>query len=137
MGKKKGAAAGPSQEHLQIYQRMNYLYQAATLMSTIGHQQTQTKSDVSTVPLGRYYNNTMKKIGKRLLLRADPTIKRTICKRCDTTLIPTLTATVRAHERASMIQCKTCGTQKKLATGKQMLFSQQEEHILKKEQTEQ
>ncbi|CDH55726.1 predicted protein [Lichtheimia corymbifera JMRC:FSU:9682] len=131
MGKKKGNN-GPSQEHLQIYQRMNFLYQASNLMTTLVQPESPTAKHGSLAPLGRYYNNTMKRISKRLLLRSDPSIKRTICKRCDTTLIPALTSTVRMKDHASIIHCKTCGTEKKLLAGPQVLFSQRPENIVEK-----
>lgn len=69
MGKKKGNN-GPSQEHLQIYQRMNFLYQASNLMTTLVQPESPTAKHGSLAPLGRYYNNTMKRISKRLLLRS-------------------------------------------------------------------
>lgn len=69
MGKKKGNN-GPNQEHLQIYQRMNFLYQASHLMTTLVPPETATAQHGSLAPLGRYYNHTMKRISKRLLLRS-------------------------------------------------------------------
>ncbi|ORX45261.1 hypothetical protein DM01DRAFT_360705 [Hesseltinella vesiculosa] len=49
-------------------------------------------------PLARYYNTNMKKIGRRLVIRVDPHIKRSICKRCDTPLLPVATSTTRSKE---------------------------------------
>lgn len=92
-------------ENLQAYQRMNFLYQAAMLMTTMNPKATretvpetmqatttQTTTQVMThatlpltkpkkpaywsrdanhnlVPLGRFYVNSMKTVGKRLVLR--------------------------------------------------------------------
>ncbi|PKC60239.1 Rpr2-domain-containing protein [Rhizophagus irregularis] len=88
MGKKKEKNSEPRLiQHREIYQRMNFLYQAATLMTTI-------------TSLGRFYINTMKTIGTKQVLRIDPSIKRTICKRCETILLPGVTSKVR-------IKCKS------------------------------
>ncbi|KAL1936507.1 hypothetical protein VTP01DRAFT_641 [Rhizomucor pusillus] len=135
MGKKKNAKDGPSQQHLQAYQRMNFLHQAAVLMTTIvehnsndSQRQPSRSKHVwqgdpkgSLAPLGRYYNNTMKKISRKLVSRVDPSIKRSVCKRCDTTLIPGRTASVRITSRpqtATVTQCNICGCTKHLLAGK-------------------
>ena len=138
MGKKKEKNSGPRLiQHREIYQRMNFLYQAATLMTTITANipqspQTTSKSQspplhsvseqeqtllqqqqeqfkltrnhtktntTNLVPLGRFYVNTMKTIGTKQVLRIDPSIKRTICKRCETILLPGVTSRIR-------IKCK-------------------------------
>jgi ribonuclease P protein subunit RPR2 len=141
MGKKKEKNSEPRLiQHREIYQRMNFLYQAATLMTTItaqpsltststttsaaqqpslsnqeqGLQQGQSKiikSNATTnttnldntknlASIGRFYINTMKTIGTKQVLRIDPSIKRTICKRCETILLPGVTSKVR-------IKCKS------------------------------
>jgi ribonuclease P protein subunit RPR2 len=118
---------------------MNFLYQAATLMTTITAnmpQQLPSNSTTSTfqhsssfsakeqevlqqeqskltssnttnlnntknlAPLGRFYINTMKTIGTKQVLRVDPSIKRTLCKRCETILLPGVTSRVR-------VKCKS------------------------------
>ncbi|KAI8097216.1 RNAse P Rpr2/Rpp21/SNM1 subunit domain-containing protein [Halteromyces radiatus] len=145
MGKKqmKTNIPGATQQHL----RMNFLYQAANLMTTLSDPiplqtnqppplDTTTKSvhrrriqwqgNQGLHPLGRYYNTTMKKIGKRMVLRLDPHIKRSICKRCNNTLIPAMTSSVRIQSRAQAIMttCNTCGQQKRLgASADYQLFN--------------
>ncbi|KAI9497094.1 RNAse P Rpr2/Rpp21/SNM1 subunit domain-containing protein [Zychaea mexicana] len=147
MGKKKAANQGPTQQHLQAYQRMNFLHQASILMSTTfttlpnkNSKSTEKQhQQQSLAPLGRYYNNNMKKIGRKLVLRSDPSVKRAICKRCDTALIPALTASVRTRgtPTAVVTTCKTCGTQKRLvANPKHQLFNDKTENILPTSQTE-
>ena len=49
-------------------ERMNYLYQIAYEALKVNNQ-----------PLARFYISTMVNIGKRLVIRLDPSIKRTIC----------------------------------------------------------
>ena len=103
MGKKKQKNSEPRLiQHREIYQRMNFLYQAATLMTTITTDtQPQTPSNSKNLAsLGRFYVNTMKTIGTKQVLRIDPSIKRTICKRCDTILLPGVTSRIR-------IKCKS------------------------------
>ncbi|ORX45259.1 Rpr2-domain-containing protein [Hesseltinella vesiculosa] len=132
---KKKAPQGPGPQQLQIYQRMNFLYQAATLMSSLARpipptstsppkkhiKQKCSKTDIKWQasqdlhPLARYYNTNMKKIGRRLVIRVDPHIKRSICKRCDTPLLPVTTSTTRSKskpEPAIVNLCHACGSQR-------------------------
>ncbi|KAI9004811.1 RNAse P Rpr2/Rpp21/SNM1 subunit domain-containing protein [Phycomyces nitens] len=146
MAKKKQGIQGANQQHLQAYQRMNYLNQAATLMSTIiipihnqptilKNKKWHSNKSINTLhPLGQYYNTTMKKIGRRLVFRLDPSIKRNVCKQCDSTLVPALTSSVHVTSRpetAVITTCKVCGTTKEfLAREKHSLFSERPENIV-------
>ncbi|KTF85511.1 hypothetical protein cypCar_00040862 [Cyprinus carpio] len=47
------------------------------------------------IELARFYCFTQKTISKRLVLRQDPSVKRTVCKKCCALLIPGVTSTVR------------------------------------------
>ncbi|KAI8062210.1 RNAse P Rpr2/Rpp21/SNM1 subunit domain-containing protein [Gongronella butleri] len=124
---KKKAPQGPSQQHQQIYQRMNFLYQASHLLASMSDPMPSNSNDSADPaglarqhqlhPLARYYNANMKKIGRRLVIRVDPHIKRRICKRCDSPLIPALTSTVRVKaqpEPTMVTRCSSCGTQRSL-----------------------
>lgn len=95
---------------------MNFLYQAAHSVLSSNPSQPQ---------LARFYIHTLKTISKRLVLKIDPTIKRTICKSCDTLLVPGVTCTHRiraAREKHLVVKCLTCGTLKRfLARGKHQL----------------
>ncbi|CAG8651017.1 13135_t:CDS:2 [Acaulospora morrowiae] len=161
MGKKnqKGGKSEPGQvQHREIYQRMNFLYQAATLMtsinipnshhskqkhnndsnSTFANQSQDASSSLSThnhslVPLGRFYVNTMKTIGTKQVLRIDPSIKRTLCRRCETLLLPGVTSRVRiksSSEKNLQIKCTQCNVTRKIPTRKgYVLFSEKRENI--------
>ncbi|KAI9308819.1 RNAse P Rpr2/Rpp21/SNM1 subunit domain-containing protein [Cunninghamella echinulata] len=146
---------GPSLHNLQVYQRMNFLNQAATLMSTLSqpipspinkHLQNQRvkkeendnnktdikwQGDLDLHPLSRYYNSTMKKIGRRLVIRVDPQVKRSICKRCDASLIPGLTSSIRVssrHQSTLNTRCHTCGSERKIISKRDyILFNQRPE----------
>ncbi|KAI8583001.1 hypothetical protein K450DRAFT_225853 [Umbelopsis ramanniana AG] len=133
-------------DNLQIYQHMNFLHQAAILLSSLpvdsqtadssNTQQAPNTHDVASrdnsaiinktdepalAPLSRYYCNTMKNISKKLVLRLDPNVKRSICKKCDNVLIPSVTSDVRVKSRphkGTAITCKSCRTQRRLVAKK-------------------
>ncbi|XP_030631886.1 ribonuclease P protein subunit p21 isoform X2 [Chanos chanos] len=68
----------------EAFQRLNFLYQAAHCVLA---------QNPENVELSRFYCSTQKTIAKRLVLRQDPSVKRTVCKRCCTLLVPGVTAT--------------------------------------------
>ncbi|XP_064407027.1 ribonuclease P protein subunit p21-like [Halichondria panicea] len=113
MGRKKnkGSSTGyTSVPHKEAFQRMNYLFQAAlaALCST-----------PSETGLSRFYVRTMKRISKRLVLRMDPSIKRVLCKSCDSLLVAGVTCTNRlksARDKHIVVKCLTCGTLKRFLT---------------------
>lgn len=86
-----------------IQNRINYLYQLST---TVAEQ---------CPGLSSTYNSILKGISQKTLLKIDPEIKRNICKRCNTMLIPGETATCRMVKKSKgMIKwtCKFCGKSK-------------------------
>jgi len=163
MGKRKEKNSEPRLiQHREIYQRMNFLYQAATLMTTITanispppspttsttstsqqpsvsvQEQVLQQEELSIKPvnlasLGRFYVNTMKTIGTKQVLRIDPSIKRTICKRCETILLPGATSRIRIKSRPEphlQIMCTECNASKNYSARKgYKLFSEQPENI--------
>ncbi|CAJ0753726.1 21049_t:CDS:2 [Entrophospora sp. SA101] len=138
--KKGGGGGEPSSrqiQHRELYQRMNFLYQAATLMTT-----TSTSNNSSIVSndnnklasVGRFYINTMKTIGKKQVIRMDPSVKRTLCKKCETLLLPSITSHVRIKscpEPGLQITCKYCNAKKKFPAHKDLkLDSEKPENII-------
>ncbi|KAM9321655.1 ribonuclease P protein subunit p21-like [Gastrophryne carolinensis] len=91
----------------EAFQRLNYLYQAAHCVLA---------QNPENVELARFYCHTEKMISKRLVLRQDPSIKRTICKRCSSLLLPGITCTVRQRkrrgQRRTVVRCLSCGLTK-------------------------
>uniref|UniRef100_A0A8C1AC28 Ribonuclease P 21 subunit n=1 Tax=Cyprinus carpio carpio TaxID=630221 RepID=A0A8C1AC28_CYPCA len=92
----------------EAYQRLNFLYQAAHCVLAQTPENTE---------LARFYCLTQKTISKRLVLRQDPSVKRTICKKCCTLLIPGVTSTVRQkrgpmRQRKTIVRCLSCGVTK-------------------------
>nr|XP_046159443.1 LOW QUALITY PROTEIN: ribonuclease P protein subunit p21-like [Oncorhynchus gorbuscha] len=93
----------------EAYQRLNFLYQAAHCVLS------QTPENVE---LARFYCFTQKTIAKRLVLRQDPSVKRTLCKKCCSLLVPGVTATARQRRikyrnRMTVLQCLSCGQSKR------------------------
>ncbi|KAJ1960348.1 Ribonuclease P protein subunit p21 [Dispira parvispora] len=68
------------------------------------------------VPLARFYCRTMKKIAQRSVTRLDPSIKRSICQRCEALLMPGITCQprlVRKAPRTMGFKCQVCCHQRK------------------------
>ncbi|XP_041790814.1 ribonuclease P protein subunit p21 [Chelmon rostratus] len=94
----------------EAYQRLNYLYQAAHCVLS---------ENSENVELARFYCFTQRTIARRLVLRQDPSVKRTLCKKCCSLLIPGVTATTRQRRkntktRFTVLRCLSCGQSKKL-----------------------
>ncbi|XP_026201194.1 ribonuclease P protein subunit p21 [Anabas testudineus] len=94
----------------EAYQRLNYLYQAAHCILS---------QNPENVELARFYCFTQKTIARRLVLRQDPSVKRTLCKKCCSLLIPGVSATTRQRRKRSkshftVMRCLSCGQSKAL-----------------------
>ncbi|KAI0779479.1 Rpr2-domain-containing protein [Fomes fomentarius] len=118
-----------------IIQRINFLYQASTYLNTVAqptplnhgqahHKGKEKKRNAirhpqNTSELSRSYVSTMRIVGQKAMVRMDPSIKRTLCKKCDTILIPGSTSsvrvkTLRVHEKVITYTCHTCGTVRRI-----------------------
>lgn len=92
-----------------VFERMNYLYQASHLLAL--------KNRVAA----SYYGHTMMGCAKKAVLRIEPDIKRTICKQCQSPLIPGETAKVRLYSKpvkGVRWTCLICLNSKKYPTRK-------------------
>ncbi|XP_032381974.1 ribonuclease P protein subunit p21 [Etheostoma spectabile] len=90
------------------YQRLNYLYQAAHCVLA---------QNPENVELARFYCFTQRTIARRLVLRQDPSVKRSLCKKCCSLLIPGVTASTRqrrknSRTRFTVVRCLSCGQSK-------------------------
>ncbi|XP_036882759.1 ribonuclease P protein subunit p21 isoform X2 [Manis javanica] len=87
----------------EAFQRLSFLYQAAHCV--LGQ-------DPENQALARFYCHTERIIAKRLVLRRDPSVKRTLCRGCSSLLIPGLTCTQRQRrcrgQRWTVQTCLTC-----------------------------
>ncbi|XP_014918198.1 ribonuclease P protein subunit p21 isoform X1 [Prionailurus viverrinus] len=94
--------AGPVKDR-EAFQRLNFLYQAAHCVLA---------QDPKNQALARFYCHTERTIAKRLVLRRDPSVKRTLCRGCSSLLIPGLTCTQRQRrcrgQRWTVQTCLTC-----------------------------
>eukprot|EP01116_Phalansterium_solitarium_P019193 TRINITY_DN5295_c0_g1_i1.p1 TRINITY_DN5295_c0_g1~~TRINITY_DN5295_c0_g1_i1.p1 ORF type:complete len:170 (-),score=19.06 TRINITY_DN5295_c0_g1_i1:30-539(-) len=77
--------------------RMNFLLQASALSFA------DEKHNVS-----RFFNFTLKNIAKRNVLRIDPEVKKLICKRCHTLLVPAVSSTIRLQMGRQPHRTTTC-----------------------------
>ncbi|KAI9565161.1 hypothetical protein GHT06_008937 [Daphnia sinensis] len=71
------------------FQRMNFLYQASVVM---------LNAVPSCSSLSSFYGTNMVSIGKKLQLKLDPSLKRTMCKGCKSLLIPGKTAVIKIQK---------------------------------------
>ncbi|XP_007483538.1 ribonuclease P protein subunit p21 isoform X1 [Monodelphis domestica] len=87
----------------EAFQRLSFLYQAAHCVLA---QNPENQA------LARFYCHTERTIGKRLVLRQDPSVKRTLCRGCSSLLVPGLTCTQRQRrhlgQRWTVQTCLTC-----------------------------
>jgi len=68
---------------------------------------------IRAADIGQGYVRAMRLIGQKTTVKMDPTVKRTLCKGCDTVLIPGLSATVRVnassnHRHLVTTSCLRC-----------------------------
>ncbi|XP_043474214.1 ribonuclease P protein subunit p21 isoform X2 [Leptopilina heterotoma] len=88
---------------------MNYLYQASHKIVN------------KNLPLASHLSSLMVGCAKKAVLRMEPAVKRTICKHCQSPLIPGKTARVRLVSKpAKAIKwtCLACGENRKIPTKK-------------------
>ncbi|KAG0092322.1 Ribonuclease P protein subunit p21 [Podila epicladia] len=60
----------------------------------------------------RFYASTLREIGRKSVIRIDPSIKRSICLRCEAVLVPYVSAEIRIEAEPqlnTMVVCKSCG----------------------------
>lgn len=77
-------------------ERLNYLYQAATLLTPKNPQ------------LARFYALQLKQASHKLVQRLDGSIKRNICKGCESILIPGMNCDVEEDRRILKWKCRNC-----------------------------
>ncbi|KZT10824.1 Rpr2-domain-containing protein, partial [Laetiporus sulphureus 93-53] len=124
-----------------ILQRLNFLYQASAYLQSISQDPTAKPIDRgrpsklsplqgpskaekkeirrkqrhpnTAVELSREYIKSMKIIGQKTMVKMDPNVKRTMCKKCNSLLIPGTTALVRvksspSHGHLISYTCLSC-----------------------------
>ncbi|KAF8625603.1 hypothetical protein AX15_005283 [Amanita polypyramis BW_CC] len=73
----------------------------------------------TTDDLARAYIDTMTTVGKKTTVKMDPSIKRTLCKACNSVLIPGVSVRVRikgstSHKHAIVLKCVRCEYARKI-----------------------
>ncbi|KAK0222063.1 RNAse P Rpr2/Rpp21/SNM1 subunit domain-containing protein, partial [Armillaria fumosa] len=101
-----------------IIQRLKFLYQASVYLNGVTSQSPRRRR-VTTSDLSRSYVSSMKVVGQKTVVKMDPSVKRTICKGCNTILVPGSTVTIRANKSAShghvmVYTCTHCKTTRRI-----------------------
>ncbi|KAK0244448.1 Rpr2-domain-containing protein [Armillaria nabsnona] len=102
-----------------IIQRLNFLYQASVYLNGVTSQSPPRRKRVTTSDLSRSYVSSMKIVGQKTVVKMDPSVKRTICKGCNTILVPGSTVTIRAkkspsHGHLMVYTCTHCKTTRRI-----------------------
>ncbi|PBK74610.1 Rpr2-domain-containing protein [Armillaria solidipes] len=102
-----------------IIQRLNFLYQASVYLNGVPSQSPPRRKRVTTSDLSRSYVSSMKIVGQKTVVKMDPSVKRTICKGCNTILVPGSTVTIRANKSPShghlmVYTCTQCKTTRRI-----------------------
>uniref|UniRef100_A0A8D0HI48 Uncharacterized protein n=1 Tax=Sphenodon punctatus TaxID=8508 RepID=A0A8D0HI48_SPHPU len=110
----------------EAFQRLNFLYQAAHCVLAQNPENQE---------LARFYCHTQRSISRRLVLRQDPSVKRTVCKSCSSLLVPGVSSTVRQRKRRgqrwTVVRCLACGQSKRFFSEPHYkLWSEQPEALL-------
>ncbi|KAG7825322.1 hypothetical protein KL909_001614 [Ogataea angusta] len=112
----------PKNDH---YQRLGFLYQAAAQLDP-------------NSALSRMYLRNMDVVAKKTVLKLDPSVKRTVCKKCHRLQLPGRTASIRVENTSNAqsaendvlaVSC-VCGAHKRYPIGKNrsyVLFSDKNE----------
>ncbi|XP_057372970.1 ribonuclease P protein subunit p21-like [Daphnia carinata] len=104
------------------FHRMNFLYQASVVMLNA----------LPTCPsLSSFYGTNIVSIGKKLQLKLDPSLKRTMCKGCKVLLIPGKTAEVSIQKPMTSKKKKRQKKYNKIQVWKCLLCQCVKNYILK------
>ncbi|KAG5520083.1 hypothetical protein PMAC_001159 [Pneumocystis sp. 'macacae'] len=123
MIKKKALNESKTIPQQEIYARFSFLYQAANIYATrsILNQDKYTNIQ-SEQALSKFYINTAKRIAQKAVLKINSSIKRTLCRRCDTILLPAVTSSIKIENFSKenkdeadilVITCNFCNMQKR------------------------
>ncbi|KAI9768944.1 MAG: hypothetical protein M1840_004540 [Geoglossum simile] len=92
-----------------------------------GSEHKDTSLTTLNMPLSRRLLSSLRAISRKGQIRLSPSIKRSICKRCETLLIPGSTSTHRVDNPSRgrkkpwadvlVVRCIACGTEKRFPVG--------------------
>lgn len=123
-GKPRPPSSKPHAPNPHLYARISFLYQSAQLLA----QPSPPSINPSiTSPLSRFYLSTARTVAQKSVLRLSPSLKQTICRRCDALLIPGTSSTHRVENNSRggrkswadvlVVECNACGTVKRFPVG--------------------
>ncbi|KAF3905117.1 hypothetical protein ABW21_db0202749 [Orbilia brochopaga] len=124
MAKTKPADKNPQPPPPQraVLSRLSFLYQAGSLLSL----PAETASKQPSVGLSRYYTSHLLSVSRKSVQRLSPDVKRSICKRCSSVLIPGVSCTNRIENNSKnerkpwadvlVVQCNFCKACKRFPT---------------------
>ncbi|KAF8606363.1 Rpr2-domain-containing protein [Ceratobasidium sp. AG-I] len=107
-------APPPHIPNRDLMQRMSFLYQASVhLQSASSHTPANSSAKSELQRLSRKHVKTMKGIASGAVVKIDPTVKRVLCKGCNTVLVPGSTSSVRVkpsapHGKIISYTCLSC-----------------------------
>lgn len=133
MAKQKPAARV---QNRPIYSRMSYLYQAAAFLaqqnlngeagpSRIGAADAETKTHAGGANgvMARRLLSDLRAVSLKTQIRIDPSIKRAVCKFCDSILVEGQSCTSAVENKSKnsrkpwadvlVLKCRTCGHEKR------------------------
>lgn len=129
---RKGST-GPNDGHRQGKSAAVYGSESPETNVTSGEEEIGMAERVSTLPLSdtvglpRHLLSHVRAVARKSQIRLSPTIKQSICKRCDVLLIPGSTSTVRTENRSRggrkpwadvlVVTCNVCGITKRFPVG--------------------
>lgn len=109
--------------NFHLHARLSHLYQASTVLAA----PTEAGDAPVSPALSRFYLQNLRAIAKKSVMRLDPSIKRTICKRCDSLLVPGVSSTHRIENPSKggkkswadvlVVECNACGAVKRFPVG--------------------
>jgi len=121
MGKAKPSGSKRS-PNAHLLARLSHLHRASNALCGSEAQATSP-----TTNLSRFYLTHLRSVAKKSVLRLDPSIKRTICKRCDTLLVPGVSCEHRVENKSKngrkkwadvlIVECKVCWSVKRFPVG--------------------
>ncbi|KAG9125111.1 hypothetical protein FRC07_008949 [Ceratobasidium sp. 392] len=103
----------PTIPNRDLMQRMSFLYQASVCLQNVARTRTETNGGTEMRRLARKHVKTLKGIASGAVVKIDPSVKRVLCKKCNTILVPGPTASVRVktsgpHGKIVSYTCFSC-----------------------------
>lgn len=95
------------------FARMNFLYQASALCSSFSSKNSEK--------VAAYYGSVFKNVAKKAVVRAEPEIKRSLCKGCSALLVPGNNVRISLKKKPAprlVWTCLCCSTIKRFGVRK-------------------